>query len=122
LLSDPAAYKAEKGRILAETIRALGGPFPGIEMRVEASDVATPTSCERYTGNWRGSTQGWLMTAERMKKMIAGEKLPKTFAGLGRFYLIGQWSEPGGGLPPCARNGRDVVRAIMKAEGRKAAR
>ena len=46
----------------------------------------------------------------------------KSFAGVDGFYLIGQWTEPGGGLPSVARNGRDVIRTIMKAEGKKSPR
>jgi len=119
---DPAAYEAEKDRILTETITALAEHLPGLAERVEVSDVATPTTCERYTGNWRGSTQGWVLTTDWMKRMTSGARLPQTFAGLDRFYLIGQWTGPNGGLPPAARSGRDVVRAIGKAEGRRAVR
>jgi phytoene desaturase len=122
LLADPNAYKAEKARILTETIRALEVHFPGIESRIEASDVATPTTCEGYTGNWRGCIIGWITTIDLMKKFISGERFPKVFKEVKDFHLIGQWTEPAGGLPPTAKTGRDVVRVIMKAEGRKAAR
>lgn len=115
-------YKAEKARILAEVVSALDVQFPGISSRIEAKDVATPISAERYTGSWRGSSQGWVLTTDLMKKLIAGKRLPKTFAGVDGFHLIGQWTEPGGGLPPTARTGRDVIRAIMRSEGRRAAR
>ena len=33
---------------------------PGLADKVEAWDVATPLTWERYTGNWRGSYEGWL--------------------------------------------------------------
>ncbi len=114
LRADAKSYCAEKRRIMNETVRALEERFPGIGLRIEASDAATPTTCERYTAGWRGSTQGWLMTPALMKKMMSGGALPKTFAGIGNFQLIGQWAEPGGGLPPAARMGRDAVRAIVK--------
>jgi phytoene dehydrogenase-like protein len=118
LLADPAAYRAEKKRILADTVRALEARFPGMKTRIEASDVSTPTSCERYTGNWRGSTQGWLMTPERMKKMMAGKRLPRSFPEVPGLYLAGQWTEPGGGLPPCVKTGREAIRAILKAKAK----
>lgn len=112
LRRDDGAYRAEKARLQAETIRALEEHFPGMAARVEVGDVATPTTCERYTGNWRGSTQGWLMTTTWMKRLTAGKNLPTTFAGVDRFHLIGQWTRPGGGLPPAAMSGRDVVRRL----------
>jgi phytoene dehydrogenase-like protein len=121
LREDGKQYQTEKKRILEDTIDALETSFPGIGSRIRATDVATPTSLERYTGSFRGSAQGWVITLDWMKKIIAGKTLPKTFPDLAGFYLIGQWSEPGGGLPPTARNGRDIVRMIMKSEGRKAA-
>jgi phytoene dehydrogenase-like protein len=119
LRADTSAYLAEKARLLAQTIRALEERFLDIAARIEASDVATPISCERYTGNWRGSTQGWIMTTTWMKKLAAGKNLPTTFSGVDGFHLIGQWTQPGGGLPPAAMNGRDVVRAIMKGHARR---
>ncbi|MBN8215741.1 MAG: NAD(P)/FAD-dependent oxidoreductase [Spirochaetes bacterium] len=122
LRDDRPAYLAEKKRILDETLVALEAHFPGLRDRVEASDVATPTTCERYTGNWRGCMQGWLLTGDLMKSLSAGKGLPKGFPGLKRFHLAGQWTEPGGGLPPSARSGRNVVRAVMRSESGRAAR
>ena len=117
LRAEPGTYKAEKSRVLSDTLIALEKHFPGIGSRVEASDVATPVSCERYTGNWRGSTQGWVLTSELMKKLFKGETLPKSFPQVDGFHLAGQWTEPGGGLPPSARSARDAIRSIIKSEG-----
>lgn len=116
LQEDSYAYKAEKKRILDDTIKGLEEHFPGLAALVEASDVATPISCERYTGNWRGATQGWLMTTESMTKLFSGFRLPKAFNTVDNFYMIGQWTEIGGGLPPTIRTGRDLVRMIIKSE------
>ena len=38
--------------------------FPGIAEQVEMVDVATPLTFERYTGNWQGSFEGWLITPQ----------------------------------------------------------
>jgi phytoene dehydrogenase-like protein len=122
LLTDRGAYRAEKKRVLADTIRALEEHFPGLETRIEADDVATPMSCVRYTGNWRGSMQAWILTNEMAKDLASGPRLPKTFDNVDGFHLIGQWTGPPSGLPPAARDGRDVIRSIMRAEGKRAAR
>ncbi len=112
IYSNKERYREEKKRILFETIRGLEEHFKGIINNVETSDVATPITCERYTGNWYGSTQGWILTTEWMMKSFSGFRLPKTFSSVNDFYMIGQWTEIGGGLPPTIRNGRDVARMI----------
>lgn len=38
------------------------------------------------------------------------------------FPMTGQWTGPGGSLPLVARSGRNIVRSIMKADGKKAPR
>lgn len=114
LAQEPARYQAEKERIAREVVNILDRRFPGVASQVEMVDVATPLTFERYTGNWRGSYEGWLITAKTF-----GMRLPKTLPGLDRFYMAGQWVEPGGGLPPAAMSGRDVVREICRRDGRK---
>lgn len=84
--------------------------YPGITAAIEHIDVATPLSYERYTGNWLGSSCGWLLTKQTLPLMIRG--LPKTLPGLHHFYTIGQWVEPGGSLPIVAMSGRNIIQQI----------
>ena len=41
-------------------------------------DVATPMTFERYTGNWKGSFEGWLITPENSNVLMKpmSQKLP----------------------------------------------
>jgi phytoene dehydrogenase-like protein len=75
-------------------------------------DVATPVTWERYTGNWQGSMEGWMMT----KKTFPPFRMSKTLPGLESFYMVGQWVEPGGGVPTAALSGRNVMQIICKRE------
>jgi phytoene dehydrogenase-like protein len=113
--SDPAKYEAEKRTAADTVISGLEEAFPGISGKVEVVDVATPASFIRYTNNWRGSYEGWLPVngASPFKKM------ERTFRGLEGFYLVGQWVNPGGGLPPCGIDGRDLAKRLCKADGRR---
>lgn len=113
LHKDPGRYKAEKERIADQLIALLDRRFPGLADRVEMRDVATPMTWERYTGNWRGSYEGWLPTAKTF-----GMRMGKTLPGLKDFYMVGQWVEPGGGLPPAAMSGRNVIQIICARDKR----
>jgi phytoene dehydrogenase-like protein len=84
--------------------------YPGIKEDIELVDVATPLSYERYTGNWRGSICGWLLTKQTMPMMILGMR--NTLPGLENFYMTGQWVEPGGSLPVVATSGRNIIQQI----------
>ncbi|MGD8538035.1 MAG: NAD(P)/FAD-dependent oxidoreductase [Candidatus Aminicenantes bacterium] len=103
------AYKVEKEQIAGKIIAAMEERFPGISNQVEMWDVATPLTFERYTGNWQGSALGWDCTTETFFMPMR-----KTLPGLDRFYMAGQWVEPGGGVPGAAMSGRNVIQLICK--------
>ena len=44
--------------------------------------------------------------------------MSKTLPGLENFYMIGQWVEPGGGVPTAAMSGRNVMQIICKRDKR----
>lgn len=114
LRNKPDKYKAEKEEIARNIIKALDQRFPGMADRVEMHDVATPATFERYTGNWQGSFEGWLITTKTLRL-----QMKKTLPGLDNFYMIGQWVAPGGGLPSGVMTGRQVMQIICKRDGRK---
>ena len=111
LKQDPERYKAEKEKIADAVIAILDQHFPGLAEQVEMRDVATPMTWERYTGNWRASFEGWLITAKTF-----GMRMSKTLPGLKNFYMAGQWVEPGGGVPTVAMSGRNVIQIICKRD------
>lgn len=97
----------QESTILIEQLERL---YPDIKADIEFVDVATPLTYERYTGNWQGSNCGWLLTKQTLPLMLKG--IPKTIPGLRRFYMIGQWVEPGGGVPIVAMSGRTIIQQI----------
>ena len=113
-VNHPEAYAAEKTSTADKVIAALDRVFPGLKDDVEIVDVATPHSVIRYTNNWHGSYEGW-----RASTGTFGKKMAKTFPGLSGFYMVGQWVNPGGGLPPCGIDGRNLAKKLCKLEGRK---
>lgn len=105
--NDVARYRSEKRRIVQETVAALEERFPGLGTRLERSDVATPVTFTRYTGNWRGSYEGWLPTPR-----ILGRRIPYMLPRLKNFYMAGHWVVAGGGLPSAALAGRYAAQMV----------
>lgn len=106
---DPNRYYAEKRRIADAVIDVLERRIPGVRKAVEITDVSTPATVIRYTGNWKGSQEGWLMPPG------AGFRpFPNTLPGLKQFMLIGQWIMPGGGLPSGPMTAKPAIKAICK--------
>jgi phytoene dehydrogenase-like protein len=75
--------------------------YPGLRKDIEVVDEATPLSYERYTGNWQGSSCGWLLTKQTMPMMILG--VDKTLPGLRNFiWPANGWSRAAAcRLSPC---------------------
>ena len=112
--TDPPRYRAEKKRVVQETIAALDQRFPGLAEHLERSDIATPATFVRYTGNWQGSYEGWLPTPR-----ILGRRIPYTLPRLKNFYMAGHWVVAGGGLPSAALAGRYVAQMVCAQNGKK---
>jgi len=110
--SDAGRYAAEKKRLADAAIAVLESRFPAARGKVEVVDVATPATVIRYTGNWKGSMEGWLITP---KSGIRA--LPATLPGLKNFVMAGQWVNPGGGLPTGLMGGRTAAKKICREMG-----
>ncbi|RLB30397.1 MAG: hypothetical protein DRG87_05240 [Deltaproteobacteria bacterium] len=111
---DTEQYNREKERIATEVIDVLEERFGNIKSNIEVVDVSTPASIIRYTNNWKGSFEGWQPNPGTL--ML---RMDKTLPGLRNFYMIGQWVEPGGGLPPAIMSGRNVAQITCKKDRKK---
>jgi phytoene dehydrogenase-like protein len=111
--TDPQRYRAEKKSLIQEIIAILDQRFPGLAQHIERSDIATPATFVRYTGNWQGSYEGWLPTPR-----VLGRHIPYTLPRLKNFYMAGHWVVAGGGLPSAAIAGRYVAQMICAKNGK----
>ena len=102
-------YKVEKEKALQQVINLLLNEFPDLSGTIEVTDVATPMTFVRYTGNWKGSYEGWLVTPGSFFF-----ELPLKLPGLTRFYMAGQWTTTGGGIPGSIKSGRSAVKSMCK--------
>lgn len=104
-------YNQEKEKVANQVIAFLETRFPGLAKQVEMCDVATPATWERYTGNWRGAWEGWMLSSK-----VFMTRMSKELPGLKNFYMVSQWVEPGGGTPAVAASGRNRIQVICKRD------
>lgn len=114
LAEDADRYHEEKQQVLEQVVNGLEERYPGIRQDIEVADVATPLTYERYTHNWRGSFEGWFLTTQNF-----GKTYPYQLPDLANCYMVGQWVQPGGGVPTVAKCGRDIVQILCKREKRR---
>lgn len=110
----PEKYNKVKDKTLSQVIDALELRFPGLKGQIEVTDIATPHTIKRYTGNWHGSFEGWLPA-----NFKDNSNFKRTFDDLDNLLFVGQWVNPGGGLPPCGMDGRSIAKKLCKMEGLK---
>lgn len=117
LAKDRKVYLGKKDEVAGIVIGQLGQLFPGISADIEVTDVATPLTFERYTGNWKGSFEGWLITPENAGVLM--KPMSQTLPDLKNFYMCGQWVEPGGGLPTSIMSAKRLMKKICREDGIK---
>lgn len=111
-VKDPITYRTEKNRVAEAAIKILEKRIPGICPAIEVVDISTPATVIRFTGNWKGSMEGWLPTPATGFKPLRN-RLP----GLNHFLMVGQWVLPGGGLPSGLLTARPAIQAICRQDG-----
>jgi phytoene dehydrogenase-like protein len=106
-------YQREKDVAADRVLTCLDQHLPGVKASTEMVDVATPLTYWRSARSWRGAFEGWIPTSNAFKHV------PKDLPGLERFYMAGQWVEPGGGVPMATMSGRQVVELMCAALNRE---
>jgi phytoene dehydrogenase-like protein len=109
--NDPARYQIEKQRLSDAVIGIMEGMDANVREAIEIIDVATPATVIRYTGNWKGSMEGWLLSPG-----VSFRPLPNSLPGLRQFLMAGQWVLPGGGLPSGLLTARRAIQTVCKQD------
>jgi phytoene dehydrogenase-like protein len=107
----PARYEEEKRRIAGTIVAIIEKRMPIVRGQIEVIDVSTPASVVRFTGNWRGSMEGWLPTPS-----TGFGARRQTLPGLRRFLMVGHWVQPGGGLPTGLMTARSAMQSICRQD------
>lgn len=113
--NNPVRYKERKEWIAKEIIDILDTKIGNIKANLDVVDVATPATIKRFTGNWKGSIQGWMPS----DNLFASSPVKNTLPGLKNFYMVGHWMVPGGGLPIALQTGRNLVQILCKKDKKK---
>ncbi|MFO8192643.1 MAG: NAD(P)/FAD-dependent oxidoreductase [Bacillota bacterium] len=106
-------YEIKKEQLAEQVITVVEKRFPPARGKIEAMDVVTPVTYERYTNVYKGAYMSWIVPPEEGRF-----KIPKELPGLKDFYQIGQWIEPPAGLPGSMLTGRHVVQLICSRDGK----
>lgn len=116
LAKDPAAYAAEKERIAAICRDQIECYHPGFSARVEMTDMATPYTFNRYTGNWQGVYMTFQLSGDFQRTQ---RYIPMTVPDLDNFYMASMWTKAPGGIPGAAMAGREVAQLLCHADRKK---
>jgi len=108
--ADKQKYRELKERVLQDLIARASAVIPGLTARIEFSDLATPRTFERYTGNTDGATSAWSWNPKnKFYKKIMGITVDTPVRNL----LIGScWSCQIGGVPSAVAAARKCARKI----------
>jgi phytoene dehydrogenase-like protein/predicted nucleotide-binding protein (sugar kinase/HSP70/actin superfamily) len=106
------AYRRLK-QAYAETIldRVERSLIPGLRRHIEVTEIATPVTFWRYTGNRGGTIMGHKPTRKNIHANLARVETP-----VKRLFLGGQWAEFGGGVPMATKAAVNASLLILQAE------
>ena len=115
LATDRKRYEAEKNNAASTIIDQVEKFLPGLKNQVEITDVATPLTVERYTGNWQG-LQAWPSKGEL--EITSGEFI-RELPGLENFYMAGQWADGMSSLVTATVSGRKLIQFLCEQDGKQ---
>ena len=105
-------YTSEKDALGERVFARLAAELPALKGTLQVMDVATPLTFWNMARSWRGAFEGWMPNGDALFGHVS-----KTLPGLERFYMAGQWVEPGGGVPMALMSGRQVVQILAAQHG-----
>jgi phytoene dehydrogenase-like protein len=108
--ADKQKYRELKERVIQTLIAKASAVIPDLASRIEFSDMATPRTYERYTGNTDGATSAWSWNPKnKFYKNIMGITIDTPVRNL----LVGScWSCQIGGVPSAIGAARKCAQKI----------
>jgi phytoene dehydrogenase-like protein len=103
-ITDWPSHKAAVEAFILEHLEAI---VPGITSRMEVRLSATASTHNRYTWNHAGAMLGWEMSPDQLARQRPDPS--QSTAGL---YLVGHWTQPGGGITPVMVSAMEVARRV----------
>jgi len=107
-IDDWPAHKREvEEHIMANLERVM----PGFSERVVVRLSASARTSYRFTLNHHGAMLGWEMSPDQL-----GERRPDAASPVKNLYLVGHWTQPGGGITPVIISAMRVARIITESK------
>ncbi|TVP86114.1 MAG: NAD(P)/FAD-dependent oxidoreductase [Acholeplasmataceae bacterium] len=101
------AYQTKKLEIAHQLADHINLRYPGFKDAIEVIDVATPSTYHRLNNLYKASYEGFLPEPALLKLNIK-----PSIKGIRNLYLAGQWTTPGGGIPPAVMSGIQTANKI----------
>jgi len=108
-------WPAHKANVEEQVMSRLRHIIPGIEEHTVVRLSASALTSYRFTGNYQGAMLGWEMSPDQ----LGAGRLP-FYTPIDNVYLVGHWTQPGGGITPVIVSAQRVARTILtgRDEGR----
>ena len=101
-------WPAHKAMVESRTMARLRQILPGIDSHIVVKLSASAMTSYRFTNNWQGAMLGWEMSPGQ----LAEGRLPNT-TPVKNLYLVGHWTQPGGGITPVIVSAQRVARMVL---------
>jgi phytoene desaturase len=105
---DATDWRTAKEPMTAHLVGLAGRVVPGLSEHLRFVEAASPRTMERYTRNSDGAVYGWELSPAQVGPGRLATQLP--VEGL---YLVGHWTQPGGGIVGVATSGVHTAQAVL---------
>ena len=117
LSTDRIAYEEEKQKVAEQVIELIEKYFHGIRSQIEAIDVPTILTWERFMGGTHGFCNGPNKKPDFIGNLIKNNDM--IIPGLENFYFVGIWATSMGALFANALSGKKAIQRVCRKEGVK---
>jgi prolycopene isomerase len=101
-------WQAHKVEIENQIMTDLRRMIPGIDDLMVTKLSATANTSYRYTLNYQGAMLGWEMAPDQL-----GDARPSNTTPVENLYLVGHWTQPGGGITPVIVSAQRVAKLVL---------
>ena len=108
------AYAEAKKEATADILKKLEKAFPQLAGHVIFSDLSTPRTLRRYTGNPAGAIMGFDASCGMHRKIMTVSRLP-----IGRLYPAGAWTDRYGGFMQSIKAGMAAAEKAARAVAKR---